>query len=157
MKFYTSYFYQVRFFPPNLIPLSTACSDPKWFHDNKGLKWQFKDKRGVLNGLRAEPFVPGQQLYGLCRGPEYCETINPQTCDFLRAYKAQLDALYYDSIMYRFQQLHDKICHAENFDNVDFALLVHEAPTNQCSERIALQNWFLSHDVPISEWSKDQI
>ena len=43
----TSYFYQIRNFKPNMIPLSTALWDPKWFHKNKGHSFQFKDKNGV--------------------------------------------------------------------------------------------------------------
>ena len=39
MKIYTSYFYQIRFFKPNMIPLSTAKYDPSWFH--KGLGWKY--------------------------------------------------------------------------------------------------------------------
>ena len=33
MKIRISYFYQVRNFKPNMIPMSTAISDPAWFHD----------------------------------------------------------------------------------------------------------------------------
>lgn len=36
MKIYTSYFYQIRFFKPNMIPLSTAKYDPSWFHKGLG-------------------------------------------------------------------------------------------------------------------------
>ena len=32
MKFYVSYFYAVRFMKPNTVALSTAKSDPQWFH-----------------------------------------------------------------------------------------------------------------------------
>ena len=66
MKFYTSYFYQVRFFTPNMIPISTAKWDPKWFHDFQDNKYVFLDKRGVCNGLRADPFVLGE---------EYCKNL----------------------------------------------------------------------------------
>lgn len=33
MKFYTSYFYKLRFFTPNMLPFSTAKWDPKWYHN----------------------------------------------------------------------------------------------------------------------------
>ena len=36
MKIMTSYFYAIRFFKPNMIPISTAKWDPKWYHQNKG-------------------------------------------------------------------------------------------------------------------------
>ena len=61
MKIMTSYFYQIRFMKQNYIPLSTAIWDPKWFHQNKGQDFQFKDKNGVWNGLRAEIFMPGKE------------------------------------------------------------------------------------------------
>lgn len=32
MKILTSYFYQIRNFKPYQIPLSTAISDPAWYH-----------------------------------------------------------------------------------------------------------------------------
>ena len=90
MKIYISYFYQLRFFPRNAIPLSTAVYDPAWFHDGtRDQKHKFKDKRGVINGLRAEPFMPGAACEGLCHGPEYCdlklndaETFSPIKCSF---------------------------------------------------------------------------
>lgn len=50
MKFYISYFYQIRFFKPNMIPISTAKWDPKWYSQNGK---PYIDKRGVVNGLRA--------------------------------------------------------------------------------------------------------
>ena len=33
MKIRLSYFYQIRFFKKNMIPMSTALSDPEWYHD----------------------------------------------------------------------------------------------------------------------------
>ena len=44
MKFALGYFYQVRFFTPNMIPVSTALGDPKWYHQNKGQQFTFLDK-----------------------------------------------------------------------------------------------------------------
>lgn len=156
MRIYISYFYQIRFFPPNLIPLSTAIWDPRWFHDNKAQSYQFKDKRDVLNGLRIEPFVPGPTCHNLCRGPETCyET--PDSCRFLLAYLGQLNALDFQQIMGRFETLATAIKSNEKFDDVDFALIVHEAPTRACSERIMLKRWFAANGYQLNEWSKDSI
>ena len=147
MRIYTSYFYQVRFFPPDLIPLSTAVWDPKWFHDNKSQSYQFKDRRGVLNGLRAEIFYP--RVHG-CSGKP-CEFV-PTNCQFLLDYTKQLDKLNFQEVMERFKTLHDKICAAEGLRDCDFALLLHEAPTNPCSERGPIQKWFAANGMPIEEW-----
>lgn len=157
MRIYTSYFYQIRFFPPNLVPLSTAIWDPKWFHDNKSQSYQFKDKRGVLNGLRAEIFYPRIHGEGECHGPEQCSWVNRPICPFKANYAAQLNDLDFNDVMERFQFLADAIKKNEKFDDVDFALIVHEAPTNPCSERSTIQNWFAQHGIECNEWSKDSI
>ena len=150
MILYTSYFYQIRFFPENLIPLSTAVYDPAWFHAGKGQDYEFKDKRGVMNGVRAPIFVPiMDEVY--C-GPE-CK-LQPPDCIFLTKYREQLDKLNYDEIMERLQLLHDAICNEQGFDDCDFALIVHEAPWKKCSERIVIQQWFQDRGYNIQEWQK---
>ena len=86
MKFALGYFYQVRFFTPNMIPVSTALSDPKWYHQNKGSQFTFLDKNNVINGLRCEELAPGPLCQGLCLGKKNsgCE---PLTCEFLKIYR----------------------------------------------------------------------
>lgn len=155
MKIYVSYFYQVRFFPKNLIPLSTAHSDPKWYHANQGLHYQFFDKRGVLNGLRAEPFVPQMTSDGECSG-QPC-THSPLNCGFLSNYHKQLNMLDFNLIMERFTKLHDKLAADLQCPDVDFALMVYEAPANPCSERQIILKWFAEHGMPIQEWRKWEI
>ena len=154
MIIYTSYFYQVRFFPPNLIPISTAAWDPKWFHDGKGHNFQFKDKRGVINGIRADLFAPRPELSGYCS--KACGMV-PPTCDFLLRYRAQLNELDFEDIWERFSFLAEAIRSREGFEDVNFALIFHEAPDNQCSERVPVQQWFASHGIEVQEWSKPSI
>ena len=156
MKIYTSYFYQIRFFPKNLIPLSTAHSDPLWYHQNThNHKLQFIDKRGVLNGLRAEPFVPivHGDGDGTCYGPENCGNI-PELCAFMKNYREQLDQLSYLDIIQRCQILGKNIENrlGEEYANPDFAFIVHEAPWNPCSERRIIQEWFYDNGLRVEEW-----
>lgn len=70
MRLYTSYFYQIRFFTPNMVPVSTAVWDPKWYHNFAGQDSVFLDKRSVVNGLRAPALAPGPQLEGTCVGKD---------------------------------------------------------------------------------------
>ena len=120
--------------------------DPKWYHDFKDQDYIFYDKRGVLNGLRAAPFAPKSNLAGLCYGAESCQQ-NPENCPFLVNYLNQLRHLDFTEIIDRFKKLND------NFPNdCDFALIVHEAPDNQCSERNMIQKWFAENGTPIAEW-----
>lgn len=155
MTIYTSYFYMVRFFPENLIPISTAVWDPKWFHDNKDQSYQFKDKRGVINGIRAPIFAPGPDLGGYC-GPS-CG-MEPKNCQFLLRYGLQLSNLDFENVMQRFRSLRDGILAREpSLKDVNFALIVHEAPSNSCSERVPIQQWFAANGHPIFEWQKPSI
>lgn len=144
MKFYTSYFYQIRFFPHNLIPLSTAVWPPKY---------QLKDSSGQLAiVVQCPPFTPGAQCAGLCQGK--CEPKHPQDCKFLQTYRAQLDNEITEDFFQTLNKLHDDICRGEGFDDVDFAFIVYEAPNNPCSERQVIQQWFKDHHILIEEWHK---
>lgn len=156
MKIYTSYFYQIRNFTPNIIPLSTAISDPSWYHNGRNKYITFFDKRGIINGLRAEPFVPGPQCHDLCHGAKECGN-SPSQCTFLQVYREQLNKLNFEDILARFYQLNRKMRALENTDwEYKFALIFHEAPTNPCSERWAVQDWFKAHGYNIEEFKKGE-
>ena len=144
MQIMTSYFYQIRFFTPNMIPLSTAVWDPRWYHQNTGdQKYQWKDKNGVWNGLRAEPFAPGPLCDNLCRGPEYCDGGDPMKCAFLRTYRTQLDQLDFKNIIKRIYTIGKAVQEREGFEEEPIVvLIVHEATSNPCSERRVIQEWF---------------
>lgn len=156
MKIYISYFYMVRFMKPYMIPLSTAKFAPQWFHQGKGAQFQWKDKNGVWNGLRAPDFAPGPICEGLCSGQSECLTHDPNSCLFLRAYRYQLDQLDYNNILQRCEKIANQIKSYENFQEEPIIiLLVHEAPNNPCSERKVIQDWFASHGTTVKEWSKN--
>lgn len=150
MKVYTSYFYKIRFFKPNMIPISTAKFDPKWFHQNQGQEHWFIDKNGVINGLRAPVFAPGPVASELCKGS--CNPKDLDNCNFLRAYKHQLSCLDFDDIMIRTENLCNNVQGVLHFKEEPIAVfIVHEAPDNPCSERIAIQEYFRSHGVECEE------
>jgi len=138
---------------PYMIPLSTACFDPKWFHQNLGQEHVWKDKNGVYNGLRAPVFAPGPLCENLCRGPETCITKDPKTCLFLNTYRYQLDQLNYDDVIARCERMGKYIQSLEHFSEEPvIILLVHEAKTNPCSERRVIQEWFAAHGKEVTEW-----
>ena len=154
MKIMTSYFYQIRFFTPNMIPLSTAVWDPKWFHQNQPQYFQFKDHNGVWNGLRAKPFVPGPQCQNLCRGPEYCKTGDPNNCDFLKNYRKQLDQLNFNEIIQRIDTLGKAIQQKEQFTDEPIVVFIfHETFKNPCSERWVVRDWFKDNGYEIKEFN----
>lgn len=104
MKFYTSYFYQIRFFPKTVIPISTAVWDPKWFHDFQSSDYVFKDKRGIYNGIRSYILSP------IAVEP-YCKECNhdkAQPCAFLREYRLYLDNLDFDFVLAECERIGQK-------------------------------------------------
>lgn len=148
MKIRTSYFYQIRNFRRNMIPMSTALGDPKWYHDFQGKYCIFKDKRDILNGLRYEEIIVQDKCPHICP----CETRDPAHCAFLSAYRAELEKLDFNLIMQQLQDFCDTYCAEEEITEEPIAvLIVHEAPNNPCSERGALIDYFNAHGVECKE------
>ena len=154
MKIDTSYFYQIRFFRPYEIPFSTAVWDPHWYHDFKDQKYNFIDKRGVLNGLRNSDFRPGRECENLCRGPETCISKDPYHCDFLETYAKQLRSLNPTLIEKYFKDVCGQIAIKMKLDvEPKPILIVHEAPDKLCSERIVIQQVLHEFGFECEEWS----
>lgn len=153
MKIAISYFYQVRFFKTYMIPVSTAVWDPKWYHDGRSdQNYVFTDRRGVINGLRISPLMPGRECAHLCRGLESCEVKDPSECLFIKSYSHQLDDIRFDDFMSQLDANITIICGMLNLKEEPVVVfLVHEAPDNSCSERIPLINWFNRNGVHVQE------
>lgn len=144
MKLYTSYFAQLRNFPPNLVGLSTAVWNPKWLQPGR-------DKNGAI-WLDIPPLKPGAACEGLCNGN--CAPKHPKDCDFLKTYRAQLNKIDFKQFISHLQLLADTIKMGEKLEDVDFAFLVYEKYTNPCSERWPIQQWFQDNGIEIKEWKK---
>lgn len=152
MRIYTSYFYQIRFFPTNLIPLSTAVWDPKWYHEGQSQSHVFKDRRGVLNGCRIPELVPREVEGAECRG--ICNPRTPETCGFLKNYRNQLDQYDFTGFISKLSQISVNYAMLVGATQTDIALIFHEAPNNKCSEREVVKAWFSDNYYPITEWHK---
>lgn len=151
-----TYFYQVRNLTHNQIPLSTAMFDPKWYHDNKGNRHKYVDKRGVINGLRCEPLVPNETLKDLCRGREGQGTVcqgNPTNCSFLTGYRGQLQRLNIESLRRWWSELSQRIEKVTGTpqESLQPVLLVHEKPDNPCSERTIIREWLNKEGIENEE------
>lgn len=158
MKIIISYFYQIRFFKPNMIPVSTAMWDPKWYHEFKEQKHIFKDKNGVYNGIRDNSLHPGNWFSDDCAGPERCALYGtkPENCYFLKRYRQQLDEINFDKKIKSFELLAQKIQEKEKFkEEPIIVLIVHETPKSPCSERVVLQEWFKDNGYILEEFDKN--
>lgn len=151
MKIMISYFYQVRFFNRGIIPLSTAKFDPKWFHNFRGESHQFIDKNGVYNGIKIKDLIPGEACVGLCHGPEGCKE-SPQTCSFLKAYRAQLDKIDFPKFIRKLQNIASNYTAIREVEEPTIIFLVHETPDNPCSERVIIKEWFRDNGVIVEEF-----
>lgn len=160
MDIYVSYFYNVRFLPTNAIPLSTAKWDPAWFHENQASSHVFVDKRGVTLGLRCRHLVLDESRWNklLADGCE-CQPNCPQpkdgTCRFMQEYLDQLHYYYPNGPLELLESLEKTADIWRQYGEEPFiVLLVHEAPSVSCSERIVLQNWFKEYGMILPEWKK---
>lgn len=150
MNIYVSYFYNIRFFPENLLPVSTAAWDPKWFHNFGKSNVVFRDKRNVVNGVRMDEFAP-ISLYDPeddCpqKGTPCKHT--PDSCNFLKKYNNHLDTLDFTLIIDKLKELNNQ------YNTQDVCLIVYEKPDNPCSERTGLIRWFKEHNIKLVEWTK---
>lgn len=142
MKIAISYFYQIRNFKENMLPLSTACWDPKWFHDNQDEKHIFIDKRGIINGIRILPLHPDVTCEGLCQGKQ-CTNKKPSQCAFLQTYEKQLNNLNFEELYTDMENLANKFQEYKKLkEEPILVLIVYETPTNPCSERQILIKYF---------------
>lgn len=148
MKIRTSYFYQIRNFKPNMIPVSTALGDPIWFHagDKASTYW---DKRGILNGLRYPYLMAQGNCYNTCP----CKNKDYTNCLFLKEYEQELDTLDIERIKLDLETLIRKYSFRTGIKEEDIIIvfIVHEAWYNKCSERQGLQNFFNKHGIECKE------
>lgn len=143
VKIYTSYWAQVRNFPQNLVGLNTTVWPPKY-------RPLGQDTRGIWV-IDCPILKPGAACEGLCHGD--CAPKHPKTCKFLQVYMNQLNHINFQNFQQHLELLHQKFYEGEKL-NVDFALIVFEAPNNPCSERHPLQAWLKNNGVEIEEWHK---
>ena len=148
MKISTSYFYQIRFFTKNMIPVSTAIWDPKWFHTGNNIG-EYRDKNGVWNGIRMPILSPISIDTHSCSN---CKSHDPSDCDFQKNYSEYLKSLDFDKVYQSLNKLADTIVNLENLsEEPHIVLIVHEKPDNPCSERTALHEYFESQGIPCKE------
>ena len=148
MQIKTSYFYQIRHFTSNLIPVSVCLSDPIWFRPPDRQEY-YVDKRGIICGLRYEPLIVQKYNTKRCWGNEILCPYGLQTkdyiCEVMQEYRQLLDTIDFDKMIKAFEYCLNK------FNKDTIVLMVYETPNNLCSERIALQDYFKYHGIDCKE------
>lgn len=152
MKIKISYFYQIRNFKKYQIPVSTAASDPKWYHDYKRPSYVYKDKNGVYNGIRMKYLHPNFEAK-CCKG---CLD-NPDECSFIQEYQEQLNNTDFNLVFNWLAQLANNIKDKEHFtEEPEIILIVYETPDNKCSKRKPIIDWFYNNGIEITEYNKNE-
>lgn len=147
MNVYITYFYNIRFFPTNLLPVSTAVWDPKWYHNFKTNDVVFRDKRNVVNGIRADILSPYKIDNCECKS---CKS-NKDTsiCSFIKQYHDYIFSLNFNEVYNELLNL------SVAFNDSDICLMVYEKPDNPCSERVTLVEWFKCNGINVKEFSRN--
>lgn len=144
---YTSYFYQIRNFPKNYVPVSTCVSDPSWYHDFKDKDCTFFDKRKVYCGTRWEYLIVQKDIE--CGCP--CKIRTPPRCKFLHDYYFALQSLDFNRIRKGLNIFIDSTMKCIGVDNAVPIFIFHEAPKNKCSEREIFHQVFRENGFNIKE------
>lgn len=136
-----------------MIPISTAVWDPQWFHKNKGDHYKFIDKNGVINGLRYPKFIfkdyIGKETE--CKGRDNCKW-NPDNCKFLKDYENFINQTDFESLKKTLDELGESWKAKTGItDELTFVFIVYETPSNPCSERKAIQNYFKKYGIDCPE------
>lgn len=155
MRLMISYFYQIRNFTENMIPLSTAIWDPKWYHDFTGdYNYIFEDKRNILNGVRLLPIIECGKASSGCHGPEQCcDKAKPPHCQFLETYRENLEHMDFNQLISDLEAFEKGYQQFKNIkDEIIMTLIVYETPSNPCSERSALIDYFKSNGYELEEF-----
>lgn len=162
MRFYTAQFSQVRYLEPYMLPFSTAAGEPAWFHEGQDRSHIFVDKRGVVNGLIAEPFLldvkEADKLFASGNGcSRNCKfSVLVPDCPFMKLYWEQLEKLDLSSTLSFFNEQAEKMRKLLDFkEEPVIILLVYENAGVACAERPVIQKWFRAHDIEIEEWTRD--
>lgn len=151
----------------NILPVSTAMWDPKWFHANKKDNYRFMDNNGVINGVRMNSLC--MDMYrvellaktqsdceSLCKKGEECHYITKGMCPFMHSYaecvrKKNPDFQKFIAFCEGYLQFLN--CRFNlSLDTMIF--IVHEAPSRPCGERPVLVQWFQENGMELPEWSK---
>lgn len=162
MKYLISYFYNIRFMTPNMLPISTAARDPAWFHQNMDNNYRFLDNNCVLNGFRMDELVMPQERYSqLIRQNMDCTSLcnkeertglNP--CPFMVEYAKYLRETFpnFSDFLAKCDEEVERLNSHLHFGFDTIVFIVHEAPSRGCAERPVIQDWFRENGYELEEF-----
>lgn len=136
MKYYISYFGQLKNFPSNLFPVSTVKWEQEWFKGTMPRIEELVLPDRIISGL--------EETNEMCR--KNCSLSIP--CKFMKRYREYLDTVNFDQLLVKLELL----TLGKPVDAI--VLMVYEKNNVPCAERPVLQDWFAAHGVELKEWVK---
>lgn len=165
MQIYISFFGTIRYFTPNMIPVSTAggCGWPWWLlKADKHKEGEFYlNKNNIMIGIQEESLsFPREQFEQLT---EPCQKDCPYkdkvpNCQFMTAYYNYLKTLDFKHIISEFERIAEDVQKINNYIGESIiVLMVYEGTECNCAERPVLQKWFKDNGYELKEWTKDLV
>ena len=139
MKYYISYFGQMRNFPSNLLPVSTVMWEQAWFAGTVEKLEELIVPQSVVSSLEAH--------HTMCQ--KNCPLSLSLPCGFMAAYLDYLRKLDFDQVLMKLNLMTLRHPHVDSI-----ALMVYEKPSCKCAERPCLQQWFKENGIELVEWEK---
>ena len=139
MKYYISYFGQMRNFPPNLLPVSTVMWEQPWFAGTVEKLDELIVPQSVISHLEAH--------HEMCQ--KNCPLSSSLPCGFMTAYLDYLRTLDFNQVLMKLNLI--TLRHPQ-VDSI--VLMVYEKPSCKCAERPCLQQWFRENGIELKEWEK---
>lgn len=140
MKYFISYFGQLKNFTSNMMAVSTVAFEQKWF-------------QGMVERM-PELVFPASIAHVLEEKGEMCRKNCPlkAPCGFMTMYKEYLDTLDFNKILLKLELLTLKHPAVDTI-----VLMVYEKYDVPCAERPVLQAWFAEHGIELKEWQKPAV
>lgn len=165
MKYMISYFYQIRNFTPNMLPISTAMYPPKWFVKEGTKYWM--DNNNVVNGASIDEFIFPKHLFNeeiddvdKCSNDcgFYPVSEDPyKWCPFMKIYYNRLHSQNLIDILTRYEHFVEHMFNKILNIGVDtIVFIVHEPPERYCGERPVLKRYFEENGIELEEFNYEK-
>lgn len=162
MKIYLTSYYYIRFFTPNIIPISTTGGDPIWYHNGtKDQRICFLDKNNVMNGIREPSLSFDPSMFEALDEP--CQKncpyrIKAPNCQFMLNYTEQLRKLDLNTLVAEFGRVTEEVQKANHFTGEPIiALITYEAPGCPCAEGPCILKAFKEQGIDIEYLTKETL
>lgn len=136
MKYYISYFGQMRNLPSNVLPISTVMREQPWFAGTVKRVEELVVPQVIISRLEAK--------HTMCQ--KNCALSLSLPCNFMIEYLNYLRTLNFNQILSKINMMASKNPRVDSI-----VLMVYEKSSCKCAERPCLQQWFKENGIELKE------